>query len=209
MPLHTFRGLVTVRTSNTRLKAVKKKKHTGWSLGREESATRDLSGIPWDSRLLLTLISVIWTCQAGFQGGPAPGLRGLRSSCWSVVWMRARLGAQAATQGCELTVVLPSFHSMPRPPLGGVEGTGFEEALHLWWNWPGGQGRAGLCAPARPRQRKGELSPHILAALPHSLRQVAWSRMDSGEQYGLSQARCVRLGEWESQRQPLPTLHHA
>lgn len=31
--------------------------------------------------------------------------------------------------------------------------------------------------------------------------------MDSGGEYGLSQAGRVRLGEWGSQRQPLPTLH--
>lgn len=34
-------------------------------------------------------------------------------------------------------MVLPSLHSMSRPPLGGVEGTGLEEALGLCWNWPG------------------------------------------------------------------------
>lgn len=123
----------------------------------------------------------------------------------------------------------------------------------MWWNWPGIQGRAGFCSPARPRQRKGELSPLVLTlhcrrlaenlcigisacdrksptcrkrlgarkkeALPSgkplswllslSLRQVAWCWMDSGGECGLSQAGCVRLGEWGSQQQPLPTLHRA
>lgn len=102
---------------------------------------------------MLTLIgSMLWTCQAGFQGEPArpwaprPGVQ-LRTGAFQAAGLvgrsvgrsvdESKTGGQAATQGCELTVVLPSFHSMPRPPLGGVEGTGFEEALPLCWNPPG------------------------------------------------------------------------
>lgn len=76
MYLHKFWGLVTVYKSNTRLKAVKKKKKA-WLLGQKESVSLDHWGTPgqWDSRrLLLTLISMTWTCWAGFQDEPACGL---------------------------------------------------------------------------------------------------------------------------------------
>lgn len=76
---HRFGVLVTVCKSNTHLKAVKKKKKEKKSLahGLGESVTDDHSGAPWQcdsGRLLLTLISVTWTCWAGFQGEPACGL---------------------------------------------------------------------------------------------------------------------------------------
>lgn len=75
-----FGGLVTICRSNTHLKAVKKKKKKAWPAGQEESVTHDHLGPPWhwDSRrLLLTLISMTWTCWAGFQGEPACGLQSL------------------------------------------------------------------------------------------------------------------------------------
>lgn len=76
MHLHKFWGLVTVCKSNTLLKAVKKTKKA-WLLGQEEAVTRDHWGTTWQwvsRRLLLTLISVTWTCWAGFQDEPARGL---------------------------------------------------------------------------------------------------------------------------------------
>lgn len=129
------------------------------------------------------------------------------------------------------------MHSMSRPPLGGVEGTGLEEALGLCWNWPGvgkgwflstcqthvnargslrllfshgtvhehlrlSQEVTHLAGRAGGWKERGSAlwKAHILAAVPHSRRHVAWSQMDSGRECDLSQAQCLRLGEWESRQ---------
>lgn len=48
-----------------------------------------------------------WSTSSGWSVG--------RSVCWVD---ESKTGGQATTQGCELTVVLPSFHSMSRPSPG-------------------------------------------------------------------------------------------
>lgn len=102
MYLYKFWGLVTVYKSNIRLKAVKKKKKA-CLLGQEESVTLDHWGTSgqWDSwRILLTLISMTWTCWAGFQDEPACGsevsgpAEGRRTSGGSVD--ESKTGDQAA-----------------------------------------------------------------------------------------------------------------
>lgn len=99
MHLHKFWGLVTVYKSNTRLKAVKKEQKKAWPLGQEESVTRDHSETPWDSRLLLTLICVIWTCwrdsRVNLPLGSEVSLVLLETGgLQAVVWMRERLAAR-------------------------------------------------------------------------------------------------------------------
>lgn len=117
-----FWDLVTVYKSNTRLKAVKKKKKKPGFWARRNLllvTTPELPGIPGfrASHCDLDLLGKIpgrtrpWTQKCLVQ---------LRTGGLGVVvWLR-ETGGQAAIQGCEMTVVLPSFHSMRCPPLGGV-----------------------------------------------------------------------------------------